>query len=120
MAEAAGKAGLVKEGSNTIAGMKEWHLDYVANTGETTDFESSGHKEFIICLDEWSGTFAGSLDGTPLTLGTKYTLNLQLTAALKYSGSAFITGVHPGITVDGVNVLSYDFQGTAGLTYGGV
>lgn len=120
MAEAAGKAGAVKEGSNTIAGMKSWNLDYVANPGDITDFESSGHKEFIICLDEWSGAFEGSLDGTPLTLGSSYTLNLLLTASLKYSGTAFITGVHPSVTVDEVNTLTYDFQGTAGLSYGAV
>ena len=120
MAEAAGKTGHVKEGSNVIAGMKGWNLDYIANAGDITDFESSGHKEFIICLDEWSGNFEGSLDGTPLTLGAAYTLNLLLTAALKYSGSAYIVGVHPSVTVDGVNTLSYDFQGTAGLSYGAV
>jgi len=120
MAEAAGKSGYVKEGSNIIAGMKSWNLDYVANTGETTDFADSGHKTFIICLDEWSGSFEGNLDGTPMTLGASYTLNLLLTAALRYYGTAFITGVHPKVSVDGVNSISYDFQGTAGLTYGAV
>lgn len=120
MSEASGKAGLVKEGSNTIAGMKGWNLDYVANAGDITDFESSGHKEIIICLDEWSGSFEGSLDGTPMTLGSSYTLHLLLTAALEFTGTAYIVGVHPGVTVDGVNTISYDFQGTAGLSYGSV
>ena len=120
MAEAAGRAGHVKQNSTIIAGMKSWNLDYVAAPGDITDFASSGHKEFIICLDEWSGNFEGSLDGTPLTLGTKYGLKLLLTAALQYSGDAFIVGVHPSVTVDGVNTLSYDFQGTAGLSYGAV
>lgn len=120
MTEAAGKSGHVKQNSTIIAGMKEWHVDYIANEGDITDFESSGHKEIIVCLDEWSGTIAGSLDGTPLILGTKYNFSFLLTATLRYFGYAYIMGVHPGVTVDGVNVLSYDITGTGELQYGAV
>ena len=118
MAEAAGKSGHLKQAHTIIAGIKAWALDYVAAPGDITDFESSGHKEFIICLDEWSGTFEGSLDGTPLTLGSAYDVELFINATTGYSGSAFIVGIHPGVNVEGVNVINYDFQGTAGLTYG--
>jgi len=118
MAEAAGKNAHCKQDGNVIAGMKSWNLDYVANPGDITDFESSGHKEFIICLDEWSGNFEGSLDGTPLTLGSAYDVELFINATTGFSGSAYIVGVHPSVNVDGVNVITYDFQGTAGLTYG--
>lgn len=120
MAEAAGKSGHVKQNGSVIAGMKEWNLDYIANEGVITDFESSGHKEIIVLTDEWSGTIAGSLDGTPLTLGTSYDFSFLLTATLRFFGAAFIMGVHPSVTVDGVNVLSYDIVGSGELQYGAV
>lgn len=115
--EVAGKTGYVKEGSNTIAGIKNWTCPQLANVGDKTDFESSGLKEFLLLLKEWSGTFDGSLDGTPLTLGSTYTLHLGLDDSHEYSGSAIITGINPGVTVDGINVISYSFQGTGAITY---
>jgi len=118
MAEAAGKSGHVKQNSTAIAGMKEWHLDYIANEGDITDFESSGHKEIIVCLDEWSATISGSLEDTPLALGTAYDLSFRVSATHHFYGSGYVMGVHPGVTVDGVNVLSYDITGTGHLQYG--
>ena len=117
MAEIAGKSGYVKEGSNTIAGMKNWTCPQLANVGEITDFQSSGLKEFLLTLKEWSGSFDGSLDGTPLTLGSTYVLHLGLTGTTEYYGSAIITGIIPGVTVDSINVISYSFQGTSTLTF---
>ena len=118
MAESAGYAGYVKEGTTTIAGMKSWSCPQVANVGEITDFNSAGLKEFLLLLKEWSGAFEGSLDGTPMTLGATYTLHLGLNGTYEYEGSAIITNIAPGVSVDGVNVISYSFQGTAALTFG--
>ncbi len=117
MAESAGYAGYVKEGANTIAGMKSWSCPQVANVGDITDFNSSALKEFLLLLKEWSGAFEGSLDGTPMTLGTTYTLHLGLNGDHEYYGSAIITNIAPAVSVDGVNVISYSFQGTAALTF---
>ena len=52
MSEAAGKSGHVKEGANAIAGMKEWHLDYIANEGDITVFHRSVHTDIIVCLED--------------------------------------------------------------------
>ncbi len=117
MSEIAGKSGYVKEGANTIAGMKGWTCPQLANVGDITDFQSSGLKEFLLTLKEWSGTFDGSLDGTPLTLGSTYTLHLGLTGSTEYYGEAIITAINPGVTVDGINVISYSYQGTSTLTF---
>lgn len=117
MAEASGKSGYVKEGSNTIAGIKNWTCPQLAGVGDITDFESSGLKEFILLLKEWSGNFDGSWDGAPLTLGSSYTLHLGLNGSHEYYGSAIIKGINPGVAVDGVNTISYDFQGTGSITY---
>lgn len=117
MAEVAGKSGYVKEGANTIAGMKNWTCPQLANVGDITDFQSSGLKEFKLTLKEWSGTFDGSLDGTPLNLGATYTLHLGLTGTTEYYGEVIITGIDPNVTVDGINALNYSFQGTSTLTF---
>jgi len=115
--EIAGYGGYVKEGANTIAGMRGWTCPQLANVGDITDFQSSGLKEFKLTLKEWNGSFDGSLDGTPLNLGATYTLHLGLTGTTEYYGSAIITGINPGVTVDGINVISYSFQGTSTLTF---
>lgn len=117
MAESAGYGGYVKRNSTVVAGMKSWTIPQLANVGDITDFQSSGLKEFILLLKEWSGTFEGSLDGTPLTLGTTYTLHLGLTGSTEYYGSAIITGINPASNVADVNTLAYTFQGTAALTF---
>ena len=117
MAESAGKAGYVKEGANWVVGIKSWTCPQIAGVGDITDFQSSGLKEFILLLKEWSGTFEGSLDGTPLTLGSTYTLHLGLVGTTEYYGSAIITGINPGVSVEGINVISYNFQGTSTLTF---
>jgi hypothetical protein len=117
MAESAGYGGYVKEGSNWVVGMRNWTCPQLANVGEITDFQSSGLKEFKLTLKEWSGGFDGALDGTPLNLGATYTLHLGLTGSTEYYGSAIITGIDPGVTVDGINALSYSFKGTAALTF---
>ena len=118
MAEVAGYGGYVESSDgNKVAGMKSWSCPQVANVGEITDFNSSALKEFLLLLKEWSGTFEGSLDGTPLTLGETYELHLGLTGTTEYYGSAIITNIVPSVSVDGVNVISYSFQGTAALTF---
>lgn len=117
MAESAGYGGYVKRNSTVIAGMKTWSVPQLANLGDITDFQSSGLKEFLLLLKEWSGTFEGSLDGTPLTLGTTYELHFGLTGSTEYYGNAIINGITPTTAVDGINTISYSFQGTAGLTF---
>lgn len=117
MAESAGYGGYVKRNSTVVAGMKSWTCPQLANVGDITDFQSSGLKEFKLLLKEWSGTFEGSLDGTPLTLGTTYTLHLGITGSTEYYGSAIITGINPVTDVAAVNALSYTFQGTSTLTF---
>jgi len=118
MAEVAGYGGYVESSDgNKVAGIKSWSCPQVANVGDKTDFSSSGLKEFLLTLKEWSGTFEGSLDGTPLTLGETYELHLGLTGTTEYYGDAIITNIAPAVSVDGVNVISYSFQGTAALTF---
>jgi len=120
MARLAGTGGNVKYGAGptTVAGIKSWTLDYVYNTAEGTGFDSSGHKEFKPTLDEWSGSFEGSKDGAPISIGTEVALELEesATAGQEWTGQAIITAVHSSVTVEGLVTYSYDFQGTGALT----
>jgi len=115
MAHLSGKNGSVDNGS-VIAGIKSWTLDYTVDMGETTDFGSSGDKEYIALLKGWSGTFEGNKDGVPQSIGSLVTLKLYENAAIYWTGSAFLNGIHPNVGVDGIVAYSYDYQGSGSLT----
>jgi len=119
MAEISGKAGEVTIDGTTVAGIKEWTLDISADALETTDLGDSGHRTYIAGLDGWSGSFTGPRDGTEAaSIGSSVSLVLKLsqTSGQQYSGTAIITGIHPSVSVDGVAMITYDFQGTGALT----
>lgn len=101
------------QGAKAISGIKSWKLDQVVNIQDTTGFDSSGHRTFSAVLKEWSGSFEGYKDGAPLTIGSVVGLELQQssTATQQYRGTAIINSSHPSVSVDGLNVISYDFTG---------
>ena len=118
MAHIAGKAGQV-DAASAVTGIKSWTLDYTADTLETTDFADAGVKSYVIGGSGWSGSFEGYKDGTPLPIaGAAVTIKLyeSQTANQFWTGSAFIVGIHPATSNDGVVTYAYDFQGTGALT----
>ena len=118
MAKLAGKAGQV-DAASAVTGVKSWTLDYTADTLETTDFADAGVKTYIIGGSGWSGSFEGLKDGAPLGLaGASVAIALKesQTATQKWTGSAFITGIHASTSSDGIVTYGYDFQGTGALT----
>lgn len=118
MAHVSGKAGQV-DAASEVTGIKSWTLDYTADALETTDFDDAGVKTYIIGGSGWSGTFEGYKDGVPLPLaGAAVTIKLyeSQTASQFWTGSAFIIGIHPATSHDGIVTYSYDFQGTGSLT----
>ena len=119
MAHYAGKAGEVLIGAE-ITGVKSWTLDYTVGVVDTTDFADSGVRSIVPSISQWSGSFEGYKDGTSITLGTATACDLVLyetqTDTQKWSGSAYITGVHPSVSYDGTVNYAYDFEGTGALT----
>ena len=117
----AGRTGMVNI-SGDIAGIRNWTLDYTVDMLDTTDFAdgaaTNAARTFIPGLSGWSGTFEGLKDGAPQGLGfsSSITLKLEEDAGLFWQGSAYITGIHPSVSVDGVITYTYDFQGTSALT----
>ncbi len=117
MAHYAGTAGQVDAASN-VTGVKSWTLDYTVDTLETTDFADAGIKTYVIGGSGWSGTFEGLKDGAPLPIaGTSVAIALKETqdTSRKWTGNAFITGIHANTASDGIVTYSYDFQGTGAL-----
>jgi hypothetical protein len=117
MARLIGTAGQVTVAGSEVVGIKSWKLDHTFDTLDSTGFDSSGHRYFLPSLDGWSGSFEGFKDGAPLTIGTEIALELKqsATSTQKYTGQAIIHGAHPSVSVDGLNVISYDFTGTGAL-----
>ena len=120
-----GTGGSANIGANKIAEIANWSLDLGADDVETTNFDSNGWKEYLAGLKEWSGSMEGNLkaddtNGQKAILaawlaGTPLTLNLKVSSAITFSGSAL---VKPSIEVpvDDKASFSCDFQGTGALT----
>lgn len=123
MTELAGKTGMVMVSATDITGCKDWTLDYTVDMLDTTDFAdgaaTNAARTFQPGLSNWSGSFSGYKDGAPLALGFSSAIALILeedTAGTQWTGSAFITGIHASVSVDGIIAYTYDFQGTGALT----
>lgn len=125
MAHYSGRAGNVTYGAaggggTAYTGIKSWTLDYTVSIVDTTDFASAGVRDILPSVSQWSGSFEGYKDTTPITLGISTTavlLQLQETATSteKWTGSAYITGIHASVAFDGTVNYAYDFEGTSTL-----
>ncbi len=122
MAHLAGTGGSVIAGvgtGTTATGIKAWSVDYTIDVIESTDFADAGVRSYILGASGWAGSFDGLKDGAPIALSTA-TCALQLkesaTTGQIWTGNAYITGIHPSVTFDGIVTYSYDFQGTGALT----
>ncbi len=113
--------------STAIAGINQWSMDYTVDMLETTDFSVSGVAAYIPGVNRWSGTFSGYKDGAPKGIGATAAVDLWLiesattagvasTEAKAWTGSAYISGIHPTTNFDGIVSYAYDFQGTAAVT----
>ena len=120
MAQLVGKNGFVDIGGSTIAGIREWKIDKTYDVIDVTAFSDAGTlaaKDKMTGLYQWSGSFSGNhTDAVSYALtGASVTLKLYINNTEYYTGSAYITGSHPAVTVDGEAVTAYDFTGTGAL-----
>ncbi len=119
MAHYSGRAGSVSTGA-VVLGVKSWTLDYTVGVVDSTDFSDSGTRSILPSVSQWSGSFEGYKDGTAQVLGVTTAVTLTLketqTAGEVWSGSGFITGIHPSVSFDGTVNYAYDFEGTSTLT----
>lgn len=107
-----------------VDGIKSWTIDYTLDTLDVTDFENgaatNAPRAFLPGLSGWSGSFEGYKDGVPKALSFSSAVKLILaesaTAGQNWIGDAYITGIHPNASVDGLITYTYDFTGTGELT----
>ncbi len=116
-----GKGGFVYWSASAamVAGIKSWTLDRTVDMLDTTDFGSSGDKEYIAGLRGWSGTFEGLKDGVPLGLGTVASLCLYEASTANagvWIGQAYLNNLTVNTAVDGLVTYSYQYMGTGALT----
>ena len=118
MAHYSGKAGDVDTGAS-VTGIKSWTLDYTVAVLDTTDFADAGVRTILPGVSQWAGSFEGYKDGTAQVLGVSASVSLSLketaTATQKWTGTAYITGVHASVAYDGTVNYAYDFEGTSTL-----
>ena len=113
-------------------GFFNWSLDDTADVVETTDFQDSGHKTYIACLDGWTAAAERHWlnSGMFRMIGSKtvakfYVDNDDTAKGIgsasdtgsKYEGYALVIGISPTVAVDSLVNESLSFQGTGQLTY---
>lgn len=116
MASVAGKNGSVTF-TGLTAGIRSWSLTYSGEVVDTTKYSDSGKRTFIGTVSTWSATVSGFFDtaNTAVPLDSA-SLTLTVTSGETYAGTAIMTGMNPGSTVDGVTTCEWTFQGTGTLT----
>jgi len=102
-----------------VAGIRAWNVDIVANVMDSSAYSDGQDKVFTVTTKEWSGSFEGFKDGAPLAIGTVVGLELResSTSTQMWRGSAIITNLAPGASVDGLVAYNYSFQGIHALEW---
>ena len=125
MAEIAGYTGKFTFGTSTISDVKHnilsWSAEIACDALETTGFADSGQRCYIRGLRGWTASVEGLVDATNSIAGTvpgtTANLKLYINATNYYTGDAICTGASPNVAVDGVETISFTFQGLSDITY---
>jgi len=139
MARLSGKAGKVKvcaDGGGApleVLGVTAWSIDPKGDVTETTGMDSSGAKEYLAALTEWSGSCEGHFDTaepdilatagpTPplVSVGSRLEFEFYILgtdAAARYKGDAIVTGFNVKVAVNGAVDWSCTYQGSQALLY---
>jgi predicted secreted protein len=98
-----------------------WKLDFTAEALDSTDFSSVGWRTFIAGLKQWGGSVEAFVDGaaqlTIADVGSSAAIKLYNDTNHYFTGTALCTGVHPSVSVEGIQTQTLDFQGTGALIY---
>lgn len=121
MARLSGKSGSASIGG-AISNVSNWEIDYQGDAIDVTGMDSSGAREFIGGLTQWSGTVECHLDSAqalPTPSGAAVAVSLVDSADTgynTYSGNVIVTGIRPRTAVDGNVQCTITFQGTGALS----
>ena len=123
----AGKNGSVYSGANRLEQVSSWSMDLKTDTVDVTNMDGNGWKEFLATFKSWTGKveveFAMEAASKQLDWfnawvnGTILTLKLKLDPTHGFNCSATISGVSVSAAVAGKVTMTFEMQGTAGITY---
>lgn len=106
-----------------------WSMDIVCDPLEDTNWDWTGAdvgwRSYISGLKGFSGSFEVYIDSAlsnqclpcagEIASAVFY---VDEVGVYGYRGDILITGAHPSVTIDGIESMTYDFQGTGGLEAG--
>lgn len=119
MAKLHGKNGLLKIGATTIK-ITRWTGEHMKQAADVSDSGSAGAQQVIEGWEKFDGSFDGFIDGTDLLTawkpGTTGTLELYVSAALKYSFAAYIEANSPTMDVKEAVSFSATFKSNGAIT----
>ena len=120
-----GSEGVVKFSTNAVAEVRSYSIETTADTLEDTTMGDTA-RTFLPSLTSWSGTLDCLWDETDTTgqmaadVGSSIAITVYpegaATGAMRYSGTAIITGKSITGSYDGMVEASISFQGTGALT----
>lgn len=121
-----GKNAVVKIGANTIAGLNEASFSASGESIDTTTFSSSGWKERIQGLKEFSMSLSGFYDPTDTNgqvalrtawlNGTTVTVDYLVDGAVGFQGDYLVTSMEIGAGTSGEVSVSFELESTGALT----
>ena len=130
MPAVAGKQGTIVYDGGSVATVNNWDLDLTNDMLDVTSFTTAlpQWREFIDGLSGWTGGVSGIFDGSSTGQNDLITnsitpaaatvvLEMDQTGGGSFSGSVFLSGMSPGVAIDGTADISWTLQGTAALTY---
>ncbi len=125
MATHKGSEGVVKFSTNAVAEVRSYSIESTADTLEDTTMGDSA-RTYLPSLTSWSGSLDCLWDETDTTgqmaadVGASISITVfpegAATGAMRYSGSAIITGKSITGSYDGLVEATITFQGTGALT----
>ena len=126
MAEISGYGGKFTFGTSTVSDTKHnvysWSADIACDALEVTGFADGGERCYVRGQRGWTATCEAYVDATnsiaATVPGTAANLKLYVNATNYYTGDALCTGFSPGAAVDGVDTMTFTFQGLSDIAYG--
>lgn len=107
--------------SSAVGGVHNWTINYTADNYETTDFADSGTRTYIGGMKNWTGTFdayySTAVSYSAIDPGTSLSAKFKLNASHQIHGNIVITAMNFAVPVDGVETVTWNFQGTGTPTY---
>lgn len=129
MVAVSGRAGSFRldDGSAKTVGLcTEWNLDISTDTEVITAFGSSGWKERMYMMSEWTGSASVKwdiADAGQLAIQTKMltpgsvTVKLYVDGTHYYSGTAYFKGWNIKNVANGIIEADVQFEGSGAVTY---